>query len=70
MNAFSKSLRNADRVRQFSITTTSEGWELREVEDGRLSRQVRYQDWHRVERARRSLTIELKQLREAGWLES
>ena len=70
MYAFSKSLRNAEHTRRFSIAATNNGWELREEQDGQLSRQVRYQDWHRVERARRSMSIELENLREAGWSEA
>jgi hypothetical protein len=32
-------------------------------------RSVHYQDWHRVERARRSITIELDDLQRQGWSE-
>jgi hypothetical protein len=70
MYAFTKSLRNAEHTRRFSIASTKDGWELKEERDGRVSRQVHYQDWHRVERARRSLTIELQNLRDAGWSEA
>jgi hypothetical protein len=70
MDAFSKSLRNAEHTRRFSISSTREGWEVKEERDGRVSRQVHYQDWHRVERARRSLNVELENLRDAGWSES
>lgn len=70
MYAFTKSLRNAEHTRRFSIAATKDGWELKEEQDGEVSRQVRYQDWHRVERARRSLTLKLETLRDAGWSES
>lgn len=70
MYEFTKSLRNAEHTRRFSIASTVDGWELKEEQDGRVSRQVRYQDWHRVERARRSWTLEVKNLRDAGWQES
>jgi hypothetical protein len=70
MDAFTKRLRNAEHTRRFSISSTKDGWEIREEHDGRVSRQVIYQDWHRVERARRCLAIELENLRDAGWTES
>ena len=67
MYAFSRKLQYLDHTRRFSIAVTTEGWEVREERDTELVRQERYQDWHRVERARRSITIELKDLREKGW---
>jgi hypothetical protein len=30
-------------------------------------RLVEYHDWHRVERARRSMTLEVHELEAAGW---
>jgi hypothetical protein len=30
-------------------------------------RRVRYTDWHRVERARRAFTIEVRNLQREGW---
>ncbi len=50
---FSKSLRYQEQTRRYSIAPTDAGWEVREERDSELVKQVRYQDWHRVERARR-----------------
>ncbi len=33
------------------ITSTTNGWEVREERDGRVVRSKTYLDWHRVERA-------------------
>jgi hypothetical protein len=69
MFAFDKSERNDQQVRRYSILTTDSGWEVREERDSEVVRQVHYQDWHRVERARRSIAIELDQLERSGWSE-
>ena len=69
MFAFDKSLRNDQQTRRYSIVTTDAGWEVREERDSEVVRQVHYQDWHRVERARRSIAMELDQLERSGWSE-
>ena len=66
---FEKSLRNQAQTRRYSINTTDDGWEVREERDSEVVKRVRYQDWHRVERARRSIAIELDALRNKGWRE-
>jgi hypothetical protein len=48
---------------------TPTGWEVREERDSEVVKRVQYHDWHRVERARRSITIELAALRRKGWSE-
>ncbi len=70
MDAFTKSLKYRGHERRFSIQPTGGGWEVREEEDSRVVRQIRYTDWHRVERARRAFTLEMIDLREKGWAES
>lgn len=67
MYAFTRTLQFLDHTRQYSIAITDDGWELREVRDSELVRQARYQDWHRVERATRSISIELDDLCTKGW---
>ena len=67
MYAFSRKLQYLEHTRRYLIATTDEGWEVREERDSEVVRQDRYQDWHRVERARRSITIELRDLRARGW---
>lgn len=69
MLAFDKSLRLLEQTRRYSIAATDHGWEVREERDGEVARKVELQDWHRVERARRSITIELNDLRRQGWSE-
>ena len=69
MFAFDKSVRNEQQTRRYSILATDTGWEVREERDSEVVRQVHYQDWHRVERARRSIAIELDQLERSGWFE-
>ncbi len=64
---FTRSLRNADRTRRYSISATPAGWEVREEQDSQVVRRVEYQDWHRVERARRSFGLEVRELEAAGW---
>ena len=64
---FSKSLRYQHQTRHYSISTTDSGWEVREERDSEVVKKVRYQDWHRVERALRSIAIELDDLQSKGW---
>jgi hypothetical protein len=65
--AFNKRLRNAQHTLRYSIAATDVGWEVREEHDSRVTRRVEYQDWHRVERARQSMTLKLADLRDKGW---
>ena len=49
---FSVSIQRADHVRRYSIhSTVDNGWEVRLEDDRWVTRQARYRDWHRVERA-------------------
>jgi hypothetical protein len=66
---FEKSLRYLEQTRRYSIATTDSGWEVREERDSQVVRKVCYQDWHRVERARRTIAHELEALRNQGWVE-
>ena len=66
---FSKSLRYHEQTRRYSISVTETGWEVREERDSEVVKKVHYQDWHRVERARRSIAIELADLEKQGWSE-
>jgi len=67
MVSFDKQLKYLDNTRRYSILTIDTGWEVREERDSKVVKQVSYQDWHRVERARRSITIELDKLQSKGW---
>ena len=67
---FSKELHYQEHTRRYSIAATQAGWEVREERDNEVVKQAQYQDWHRVERALRTFTIELDDLRRQGWLET
>ena len=62
MTGFSKSLRLLEQTRRFTIDQTPGGWEVREERNNKVVRQALYQDWHRVERARRSFVTKLNDL--------
>jgi hypothetical protein len=64
---FVKNLRNHEQTRRYSISTIDGGWEVREERDSEVVKRVQLHDWHRVERARRSISIELDALRNKGW---
>jgi len=64
---FSKSLRKQEQIRRYSISATDTGWEVREEHGPKVVKHVQYHDWHRVERARRSIVIELDELQRRGW---
>lgn len=66
---FEKNLRYLEQTRRYSIAPTNLGWEVREERGSEVVRQELYRDWHRVERARRSMTLELNELRDKGWRE-
>ena len=66
---FSRRLHYQEHTRRYSIAPTESGWEVREERDNEVVRQARYQDWHRVERALRTITTELDDLRRMGWWE-
>lgn len=66
---FVKHLSNQGQTRRYSIATTDGGWEVREERDSEVVKRVRYHDWHRVERARRWISLELNALRDKGWRE-
>ena len=57
MYSFTKSVRKAEHVRRYTIEPTDTGWEVREEHDSQIVRRAFYQDWHRVERARRSFAF-------------
>ncbi len=65
---FMSELTQAGHVRRFTIgQSTDRGWELRVEEDSRVVRRVRYDDWHRVERALLSMRQQIRELEACGW---
>ena len=65
---FDLSLRQAERIRRYSIHPRGEsGWEVT-LEEGRtLRRRDLYRDWHRVERAKARFEREVFELTSQGW---
>ena len=54
---FARTLVKAAHVRRFSITQQpTNGWEVRDERDEKI-RFLHYEDWHRVERARRAVEV-------------
>ena len=66
---FVRTLHNQEHEKRFSITQTGRDWEVLLEQDHRIVRRVKYDDWHRVERARRVFALEADSLRQAGWVE-
>ena len=65
---FTKELTQAGHVRRFTIREDSgRGWEVREEQDSHVVRRVRYDDWHRVERALLTMREQVLALEESGW---
>jgi hypothetical protein len=65
---FSIDLRQADRTRKYAVSPSeASGWDLTLQEDLQRTRQVHYEDWHRVERAMAVLELEVSQLTAHGW---
>lgn len=66
---FSKELRFAGHVKRFLISGMGrDGWEVREEQDEHVVKQVRYTDWHRVERALGIFHLEIGELESQGWV--
>jgi hypothetical protein len=67
---FLRQLEHAGRTRRFLIAShESGGWDVREEADRDVVRQVHYDDWHRVERARTTFALRVLTLQEEGWTE-
>jgi hypothetical protein len=63
-------LSRSGHTRRFVITSLQEfGWEMRVEHDEAILSQVRYTDWHRVERAFGRLEREVSTLQAEGWQE-
>ena len=65
---FVKELHRAGHTRKFSIYDVGPaGWEVRDEQDNRILKHVRYTDWHRVERALSMFNLQIDELEHAGW---
>jgi hypothetical protein len=65
---YTKRLSHAGHTRRFEIAEASGGWEVRTVEDSEVVKRVRYDDWHRVERAMMTIRLEVSSLEDMGWV--
>ncbi len=70
MTPFAKTLKKDSHVRRYEILPDANGWRVLEREDSRVIRDAVYNDWHRVERARRAFVLEMTSLRNEGWTDS
>lgn len=68
-SAFSKTFHKGAHTRRYAILPDVRGWRVVEASDAEVIRDRVVTDWHRVERARRTLTIEMTALRAEGWTE-
>jgi len=65
---FAKILRHEGHTRQFTIRDAgAAGWEVREQQDDRITREIHYNDWHRVERAIAGFELKAALLERDGW---
>lgn len=65
---FAKELHQEGHTRKFSIIDRGrDGWEVREEQDDRVLKQIRYTDWHRVERALSVFHLQIGELEGLGW---
>ncbi|MGD9904952.1 MAG: hypothetical protein AB7U83_15915 [Vicinamibacterales bacterium] len=70
MTAFATTLKKDSHIRRYEILPDANGWRIVEQEDSRVIREAVYTDWHRVERRRRALVIEMTSLRNEGWTDT
>ena len=65
---FAKELRQEGHIRKFSIRACGkDGWEVQDIQDDRVLKQICYTDWHRVERALHVFTLQIGDLERPGW---
>ena len=68
---YARTFHKADQTRRFTITNAGgSGWDVREEQDDHVVRNVRYTDWHRVERAKMVFSEQARTLEESGWTET
>ena len=68
---YSIALRHDEHTRKYRVTPGQQsGWELTMTEDLKPAKTVKYQDWHRVERAVARFTRQIAELRQQGWHEA
>ena len=65
---YERQLRQAGHTRRYEINERLGAWEARALLDTEVVQQARYDDWHRVERARLRFDLEVVSLQDAGWV--
>lgn len=72
IDMYARIFHKADQTRRFTITNAGSGtgWEVRDEQDSQVILNVRYTDWHRVERARMAFANQALNLQLSGWRES
>ena len=65
---YQRQLRQAGHIRRYEISERGGAWEARALLDTEVVTHARYDDWHRVERARMRFDLEVVSLENRGWL--
>ena len=65
---YQRQLKQAGHTRRFEISERGGAWEARALVDAEVVAHARYDDWHRVERARLRFDLQAGTLEEAGWI--
>ncbi len=65
---YQKSLHHGAHTRRFEVAEAGGAWEVRTEEDSEVVKHVRYDDWHRVERAMMTIRLEVLSLEGDGWV--
>jgi hypothetical protein len=65
---YQRQLRHAGHTRRFEINESGGAWTVRALVDAHVVKHARYDDWHRVERARWAFDREVVSLQDAGWV--
>ena len=66
---FERNLSCDGHTRRFLIESRgADGWIVREERDEAVVRSKTYDDWHRVERARAAMQVEIAGLTARGWV--
>jgi hypothetical protein len=65
---FTKELTQAGHIMRFVLTEAGwNGWEIRVEQDSAIVSRAHYSDWHRVERALKTIQLRVSELEAGGW---
>ena len=65
---YERQLRQSGQTRRYEIRERNGAWGARALLDTQVVKQARYDDWHRVERARLRFELEVISLEDRGWV--